>query len=78
MTTSVSHRQNIIVDKMAMILLYRYRQLNDPKEIKVEGLCPKFGIYIGLHQGGSIAVGDPVYVNIEWTALFRTEKKTVI
>lgn len=53
------------VDKMAMISFYRYRQLTNSEEIEVEGLCPKFGIYIGLNKTGRVAVGDPVYVNVE-------------
>lgn len=52
-------------DNEPLRTLKQYRQLSDARQIEVEGLCPVFGIYIGLQQGGIIEVGDPVYVNIE-------------
>nr|CAD7433609.1 unnamed protein product [Timema monikensis] len=42
--------------------IYRYRQVSDPREKKLEGDAPVMGIYMGLHTPGKIRTGDPVYV----------------
>jgi len=48
-----------------LALLYRYRKLTDPDLLKVEGISPAFGIYLGLYNSGNVRVGDSVFVGDE-------------
>jgi hypothetical protein len=48
-----------------LALLYRYRQLIDPDQFKVEGSSPALGIFLGLHNAGIVRVGDSIYVGDE-------------
>ncbi|XP_039279262.1 mitochondrial amidoxime-reducing component 1 [Nilaparvata lugens] len=42
--------------------LESFRQVTDPEQKKLEGKSPVFGQYFGIHNLGSISVGDTVYI----------------
>lgn len=42
-----------------------YRQLTDPAMLKVEGSSPALGIHLGLHNSGTVRVGDSIFVEDE-------------
>lgn len=43
--------------------LKKYRLLPTEQAKKLEGEAPMMGLYLGLHKGGDINVGDTVYIN---------------
>lgn len=43
--------------------LKKYRLLPTERAKQLEGEAPTMGLYLGLHKGGDIKVGDTVYIN---------------
>ncbi|XP_049863113.1 mitochondrial amidoxime reducing component 2 isoform X2 [Schistocerca gregaria] len=42
--------------------LRKYRKVTKKSELAIEGEAPVLGRYLGLHQGGSVKIGDEIFV----------------